>query len=279
MVNARRGEGRDVVRTGIGLALISVMVACSGGDGATQNSASATTTAPAARVVFSEEASQRGITGEHAPFRLRMAPSMNGGGALIDIDGDADLDLYRTMYNQPNQLLLNDGSGHFAAPPNPSGLEVEGASGTPLFADFDGDGDLDAFITPTNYGRPYLLVNEDGTFTDQTDARGIALEFRDVFGEFGSFAFAANTFDFDHDGDLDILVGEWGAVQNVHGRGDTHRSYAFVNDGAGRFTERADDLGLAALRDSAVFGFAWMDLDGDTWEELLVAGALSVRVR
>lgn len=221
---------------------------------------------------FTEEAAKRGVTGPQAPFRLRMSPSMNGGAAMEDLDGDGDLDIYRTLYNQPNQVLFNDGTGHFAVPSKPTGLEVEGASGTPLFADFDGDGDLDAFLAPTNYGRPYLMENQGGAWTDVTEQRGIALESRDAFGEHGSFAYGASTFDFDHDGDLDIFVGEWGRINGVHRLTDTHRAYAFVNDGKGAFVDQTDQLGLAVLRDVAVFGFSWMDLDGDGWEDLLVAG-------
>lgn len=267
MGTSRSHSGR--VAVGAGLAALLVSLAGCSGDDQGSSPTPAETTSP---FRFTEEAETRGVTGPHAPFRLRMSPSMNGGAAMEDLDGDGDLDIYRTLYNQPNQVLLNDGTGQFAPPEKPTGLEVEGASGTPLFADFDGDRDLDAFVAPTNYGRPYLLSNEGGSWVDVTEQRGISLESRDAFGEHGSFAYGASAFDFDHDGDLDIVAGEWGRIQNVHRLTDTHRAYAFVNDGKGVFVDQTDALGLAVLRDVAVFGFSWLDLDGDGWEDLLVAG-------
>lgn len=275
VVAERIGLGRDAHSRNLlprrrGAATLAAIVFIAGGCSNDPASAPSNTTSTVA--LFQESAATRGITGDHAPFKLYLTPSMNGGGAVEDLDRDGDLDIYLTKYNQPNELWLNNGSGSFARPASPTGLEVEGASGTPLFADFDGDGDLDAFVTPTNYGRPYLLMSEGKAWIDQTAERGIALRSRELSGENGSFAYGAHAMDIDHDTDLDLLIGEWGLVESVHHRRDTHRAYLFRNDGDGRFVDDTTNSGLDVLRQSAIFGFADLDVDGDGWEDLLISG-------
>lgn len=65
--------------------------------------------------------------------------------------------------------------------------------------DFDGDGDLDLYVS-RRHGLPDSLLRNDGkgTFTDETVALGL-LAFRDTT--------AASWIDYDQDGRLDLLVG------------------------------------------------------------------------
>lgn len=134
---------------------------------------------------------------------------------LFDADGDKDQDLYvvsgGTSEAYPNaiyqdRLYLNDGSGNFSASSN--AMPNLMASGSCVRAsDFDSDGDLDLFIggrsVPGKYpfpARSYLLINEDGLFTDSTP---VALQ------EAGMITDAIWT-DFNNDQQQDlILVGDW----------------------------------------------------------------------
>ncbi len=78
------------------------------------------------------------------------------GVALVDLDGDADLDLIAAGRGQPNRLLLNDGSGRFSDASDAAGFDDPRGATTLAVADIEGDGDLDVYVT--NY-----RVNKAGT--------------------------------------------------------------------------------------------------------------------
>jgi enediyne biosynthesis protein E4 len=105
------------------------------------------------------------------------------GATWADINNDGWLDLYVCRHAAPNLLWLNQGDGTFREEAQVRGLAIVDGSGVGAFADYDRDGDLDAYVQ-TNMmayaqypdGRPdYLLRNRgDGFFEDVTTAAGIA---------------------------------------------------------------------------------------------------------
>src|ERR1043165_6322579 len=68
------------------------------------------------------------------------------GAALVDIDGDGDLDLLVNGLSAGTRLFRNDGKGHFTEDTG-SGLDRKSAATSMALADVDGDGDLDLFVT------------------------------------------------------------------------------------------------------------------------------------
>ncbi len=80
------------------------------------------------------------------------------GAALVDIDGDTDLDIYVCNYDSPNQLYINqvvpEGTVRFTEEAEACGLAFSGASQMAAFADFDGDGDLDLYLLQNRLYRP-----------------------------------------------------------------------------------------------------------------------------
>ena len=108
-------------------------------------------------------------------------------------------------------------------------------------ADFDGDGDQDAFIAAEDGSSQVLLNDGDGSF---------------VLGqEIDGALFASATGDFDGDGDIDLVVGsEIGESNEV-----------LLNDGSGVFTAH-QSLGSLRSRDIEV-----ADVNGDGIDDILVS--------
>ncbi|MEC9253155.1 MAG: VCBS repeat-containing protein, partial [Pseudomonadota bacterium] len=122
---------------------------------------------------FSEEAASRGITFRHQTgFAGRhLLPEIVGSGAaLVDVDGDGDLDAYfvqsGTLYDlekgheQPaNRLYINQGVGRFVEAKGAHGANDRGYGMGVAVGDYDNDGDIDLFVT--NVG-PNALFRNDG---------------------------------------------------------------------------------------------------------------------
>ena len=127
---------------------------------------------------FVEEAAVRGIDFQHrSGFDGKpMLPDIVGGGAaLVDVDGDGDLDAYlvqsgrlpaRTGQPAPgNRLYLNHGDGTFLEASD-TGDGADAGYGMGVAAgDYDNDGDVDIYVT--NTGANALLRNDgDGRFAN-----------------------------------------------------------------------------------------------------------------
>ena len=117
--------------------------------------------------------------------------------ALVDLDGDDDLDAFVAYYRfnsaeQLSKVLLNDGNGNFYE----TGQELvsDNVNGLAM-VDFDLDGDLDA-LTVSYKSEPYKLWINDGhaTFNESSLPLG------------NHSATALTVGDFDSDGDQDFFV-------------------------------------------------------------------------
>ena len=124
---------------------------------------------------------------------------MNGSGvATGDFDGDGWVDLYFCGLDTPNKLFRNLGGFKFEDVTEAAGVACPGAYCTGCtFSDFDGDGQLDIWVTALG-GPNRLFLNEgSGKFRDATKDAGLE-------SELGSTTSALA--DIDLDGDLDLYV-------------------------------------------------------------------------
>jgi len=98
------------------------------------------------------------------------------GATAADINGDGRLDLYLSNYMRPNQLFLNQGKGpngervHFKECAKEAGLDVIDCSHSTAFADYDGDGHLDAYVLTNRIEDP------DGTLAEMPIVEGTLKE-------------------------------------------------------------------------------------------------------
>lgn len=172
--------------------------------------------------------------------------------AFADVDGDGDADLFVGFNGAPNRLYRNDGGGRFADIATQIGLATPRATRSAAFGDADGDGDPDLALGFAPGSAPVLVVlrNADGLFAPVTIAGlrpDTAAQIRQL-----------TWIDVDGDDDLDLFVA-WRDRPNA----------LYRNDGAWRFTDIAEAVGLADPRKTV--GATWADLDADGDFDLVTA--------
>ncbi len=122
----------------------------------------------------------------------------NGSGvALGDVDGDGWCDIYFCKLEGPNALFRNLGNWKFADITASAGVACDGQFSTgAVFADLDGDGDLDLLVNSIGGGTRSFLNDGQAHFTEISDTR--------LVRRFGATSMALA--DIDGDGDLDLYV-------------------------------------------------------------------------
>lgn len=176
---------------------------------------------------------------------------------FVDLDRDGRLDLTFAADFVTSQLFWNNGDGTFTDGTIPAGVGTDQNGMGSTFGDYDGDGDLDWFITnitnPPNIPGPFggwnrLYRNEGNrTFTDVTQAAGV----RD-----SRFSWGTSFFDYDNDGDLDLA-----ATNGYNGQGwIDDRTFLWRND-AGVFTDVSEALGITDTLQGR--GLIHLDYDED----------------
>ena len=197
------------------------------------------------------------------------------GCVFADYNGDGYVDIYVTNYGD-NVLYRNNGDSTFTDITKAAGVECPLWSTGASFADYDGDNDLDLYVC--NYVK-YDLVkfqqqkeeslqsgklvpnalnptvfepqdnflyrnNGNGTFTDVTEAAGVAAP--------GGRSMQSIFSDFDEDNDMDLYVAN-----------DTSENHIYRNDGNGTFTDMSADSWAADFRGSMGLAAGDYDADGD----------------
>lgn len=189
--------------------------------------------------------------------------------AVGDVNGDGLADFYvGGNQNQVGQLYLQKSNATFSPKSVPAFVkDKEFEDLGALFFDADGDKDLDLYVASGGggeiEGKPNLLqdrlyLNDKGNFTRQEN-----------FPNINSSTKAIEAFDYDKDGDLDLLIGG----RNEPGRyPKVPKSYFLVNDGQGNFEDQIATIANSLEYAGLITDILSTDFNQDGALDLVVCG-------
>ena len=118
-----------------------------------------------------------------------------------DVDNDGDQDLYAgNLYGMANSLYENLGDGTFRIMDGGRATTDAGSSYAVTFGDLDNDADLDLVVANWG-GASEIYLNNGAGYFDQVSV--------EAFERSIQYASSLAMADYDGDGDLDILIGNW----------------------------------------------------------------------
>lgn len=246
----------------------------------------------ALRVTFTDVAKAAGINFKQDSTESEeryYLETMGTGVAWLDYDQDGLMDIYfvqtaATAAYTPTRplrsaLFHNNGDGTFTDVTQSAGVGGAGHYGQGVaVGDFDNDGYPDLYVT--GYGQAILYHNNrNGTFTDVTTKAGV--------GDDGQWSTSAGWFDYDKDGNLDLVVTnyiDWSPDRNLwcgdHAPG--RRAYCnpnnykglktklYHNNGDGTFTDVSVKSGVG-VPESKGMGVVLADFNNDGWPDIAIA--------
>jgi hypothetical protein len=212
-----------------------------------------------------------------------------GGGAAVaigdyDNDGYDDVFVTETGTNLPNHLRHNNGPGKDGSITFTDMTAVAGVAGGndphaavtgALWFDYDNDGRIDLLVI--RHGTPLLYHNEgNGKFRDVTAASGLDRKPANTV--------AVIAFDYDNDGRLDLLFGNYEKAVDLFDLKDRHVLPNTIdhadngggvtlwrNLGNGAFADVTDRAGLGQIT-GWILAVGHADLDNDGWQDRYLAG-------
>ncbi|WP_026232261.1 FG-GAP-like repeat-containing protein [Neolewinella persica] len=185
---------------------------------------------------------------------LNVAGTMGAVSGDFDNDGFADL-FITTMKSTHNRLLRNNGAGRFIDVSVSAGITETSFGASAATGDYDGDGDLDIYVT--NYlagenaqdgGQPNFLYRNDGNFTFTEVATALELD-DDGCGLGAVFS------DLNNDGRPDLYV--------ANDFGYLIKPNAYFQNEFPFFSQKAEDNGTAATINAMGIAKGDYDNDGD----------------
>ena len=170
---------------------------------------------------------------------------------------------------KPTEIYLQEANGSFSQAPV-AAFEQDKTFEDADVAVFDANGDkhLDIYLASGGYGA---LKFDDPLLQDRLYLNDGKNNFSrsNTLPDTRTSKSCVRVQDINKDGSPDLFVG--GRV--TPGRyPEAPRSYLLINDGKGRFTDKTEQICKELVRPGMVTDAQWVDLDGDSNDELLIIG-------
>jgi enediyne biosynthesis protein E4 len=174
---------------------------------------------------------------------------------VFDYDDDGDVDIFQANDHHFNYLFKNEG-GKFTdvamqagVAANSHGIGSGSMHGT--IGDINGDGLIDILVTDLEHGALYMNLG-NGLFRDVVESSGVSGQL------IGKGGWGAALFDFDNDGDPDIVSANGTAEELI-----LQLPLLLENDGNGNFRNIGKESGSYFNTKRSGRGLAVLDFDND----------------
>lgn len=214
----------------------------------------------------------------------------NGGGVAVgDLNGDGLPDIYFVGNMVPNKLYLNKGHMQFQ---DITTADIAGRPGPwktgVTMADVNGDGKLDIYLCysgklPAAKRTNQLFINEGNDsngiphFSEQAEKYGLADS---------SYSTQAYFFDYDRDGDLDLLllnhnpnslpVLDDSVTAKILKQPNPETGIRLFRNDKNHFTDITEKAGLSSSSLTYGLGAGIADLNGDGWQDIYISNDYSI---
>lgn len=206
------------------------------------------------------------------------------GGYYVGMEDAFEGHLYPDR-TEASRLYRNVGGNKFVDVTEDAGLADLGWNGDAALVDLDGNAIPDLYVLNMQGDDHYLLNDGAGHFADNTF---------DHFPKTPYGAMGIGAFDFDNDGDQDLLVTDMHSDMNAALEPDNEQMkqrlrYAYQdgfrhlmgnafyrNDGADGFSELSDTLGL---ENYWPWGISVEDINADGWADVFIASSMNYPFR